>query len=66
MWGIVLTDAAGTQIDQVTAHVPSESLRGWSRRLVETQQEEARARVISADQLFEYAHPEDGQADAQP
>lgn len=58
MWGIVLINAAGEIIEQVVAEAPIEGMREWCRRLIEMRPDAVQARLVSDDDLFDYAYPE--------
>jgi hypothetical protein len=60
MWGIILTNAAGEQVDEVTIDAPFESLRERCRNLVEARPDAAQARLRSSDGFFDYVYPEPG------
>lgn len=56
MWGIVLTNAAGEPVDQVTVDAPFESLRDRCRQLLDGRPDAAHARIKSADGLFDFSY----------
>lgn len=58
MWGIVLSNAAGEEVERVTVEAPFEAMRDWCRRTLEGRPDAAQARLVSSDGLFDYVYPE--------
>ena len=58
MWGIILTNDAGEEVDRVTVEAPFEAMRDWCRRVLEARPDASRARLLSTDGSFDYAYPE--------
>lgn len=60
MWGIVLTNAAGDAVGELTVEAPFETMRDWCRYALESRPDAAFARLVSTDGLFEYVYPDGG------
>ena len=58
MWGIILTDAGGSEVDRVMIDAPFEAMRGLCRTVLEARPEAVRAQLLCTDGSFEYAFPE--------
>lgn len=63
MWGIVLTNAAGEAVEELTVEAPFESMRDQCRQALAARPDAVFARVVSTDGLFDFAYP-DGAATA--
>ncbi|WP_299177353.1 hypothetical protein [uncultured Brevundimonas sp.] len=58
MWRIVLANAAGETVAELTVEAPFESLRDWCRQSLEARPDAAFARLVSTDGLFAFAYPD--------
>lgn len=57
MWRIVLTNAAGNAVGELTMEAPFESMREWCRLALESRPDAAFARLVSTDGMFDFAFP---------
>lgn len=58
MWGIVLTNAAGEAVEELSVEAPFESMRDQCRQALAARPEAVLARLVSTDDLFDFVYPD--------